>query len=172
MSSSRLDPATHRTGPEQPTRRTALAVGAAVTASATGLLVAGCSVTYEPLPAAPENTDAATPGSGGPVDSASPGPATTGVMLGPASDVPVGGGTVYDAEEIVVTQPDAGNYKAFSAICTHMRCLVSKVSDGTIYCPCHGSKFNITDGSVVLGPATVPLPARQVADDGGTLRMV
>ncbi|HEY4007574.1 MAG TPA: Rieske 2Fe-2S domain-containing protein [Pseudonocardia sp.] len=41
-----------------------------------------------------------------------------------------------------------------------------------MYCPCHGSKFNITDGSVVLGPATEPMPARQVADDGGTLRMV
>jgi Rieske Fe-S protein len=180
VSNDQVVPGTRRMRLEPLTRRAVLATGGAVTASGTALLVAGCSVTYEPLPTAPESSDAtATPDSGGPDDrassGASPGVATgtdaTGTVLGPASNVPVGGGTIYDAEKVVVTQPSAGSFKAFSAICTHMRCLLSEVSDGTIYCPCHGSKFNITDGSVVVGPATQPLTPLQVTDDDETLRL-
>jgi len=69
----------------------------------------------------------------------------------------------------VVTQPNAGNFKAFSAICTHLGCLVTKVFDGAIYCPCHGSKFSIVDGSVMVGPATQPLPPENFTEKDGTL---
>jgi Rieske Fe-S protein len=71
----------------------------------------------------------------------------------------------------VVTQPDAGNFKAFSAICTHLGCLVSKVSDGAIYCPCYGSTFNIADGSVIIGPATQPLPPKNITEKDGVLTL-
>lgn len=86
-----------------------------------------------------------------------------------ASDVPVGGGTVFKEQNTVVTQPQAAQFKAFSATCTHQGCIVSSVSDGTINCPCHGSQFNMADGSVVTGPATVPLPAKTVTVTGDTL---
>lgn len=155
-----------RTGDGSVTRRAVLAAGGA---SATTVLAAACSVTYEPLPAAPPDGTAA-PGADGGVPSTAP-DAVPGMVLGAAAEVPVGGGTVYPKAEVVVTQPRAGDFKAFSAICTHMHCLVSGVSDGTIYCPCHGSRFSITDGSVVVGPATLPLPAKQVADDAGTLHL-
>ncbi|MDU0302924.1 Rieske (2Fe-2S) protein, partial [Streptomyces sp. PAL114] len=79
-------------------------------------------------------------------------------------------GRVLGAEEIVVTQPEEGEFKAFSAICTHQRCLVSDVSDGTINCPCHGSRFRVTDGSVERGPATRPLPEERITVDGNTIR--
>lgn len=78
--------------------------------------------------------------------------------LTPAKDVPVGGGRVLADDELVVTQPVAGEFKAFSSICTHQGCAVRDVVDGTISCPCHGSRFSIADGSVVTGPATQPLP--------------
>jgi Rieske Fe-S protein len=91
----------------------------------------------------------------------------TGTLLGTASDVPVGGGMVYTAAKIVVTQPSKGVYKAFSAVCTHVGCLCNQVANGTINCPCHGSKFKITDGSVVAGPAPAPLPAKTVTVTGG-----
>jgi Rieske Fe-S protein len=99
--------------------------------------------------------------------SAKNGSGPTGTLLGTASDVPVGGGMVYTAAKIVVTQPSKGVYKAFSAVCTHVGCLCNQVADGTINCPCHGSKFKITDGSVVAGPAPAPLPAKTVTVTGG-----
>ena len=58
---------------------------------------------------------------------------------GPTSDVPVGGGTVFADEEVVVTQPTEGEFMAFTAVCTHQGCIVGKVEDDMILCPCHGS---------------------------------
>ena len=92
-----------------------------------------------------------------------------GTVLGMASEVPVGGGKVYTAARVVVTQPSKGQFKAFSAICTHVGCICNQVADGTINCPCHGAKFKITDGSVVAGPAPTPLAAAKVTVSGGKL---
>src|SRR5437867_1064077 len=64
--------------------------------------------------------------------------------LAPASEIPVGGGKVFSAQKVVVTQPTAGSFKAFTAICTHHACIVGEVSGGKIKCPCHGSQYSIT----------------------------
>jgi Rieske Fe-S protein len=80
--------------------------------------------------------------------------------------VPVGGGAIFPDDELVVTQPTKGEFKAFTAICTHQGCLVNKVEDEQIVCPCHGSHFSITDGAPVAGPASAPLAARKVAVKG------
>lgn len=85
------------------------------------------------------------------------------------ADVPIGGGVVIKDAKVVVTQPQPGQYEAFSAVCTHKQCLVSTVSEGAIGCPCHGSRFSITDGSAVKGPATQPLEPKTVAVNGDTL---
>ena len=71
-------------------------------------------------------------------------------------------------EEIVITQPTAGDFKGFSATCTHAGCTVNEVVDGTINCPCHGSKFNL-DGSVANGPATKPLASEAVSVQGNSI---
>jgi Rieske Fe-S protein len=76
--------------------------------------------------------------------------------------IPVGGGTIFPDQKIVVTQPKAGEFKAFSAVCTHQGCIVNDVSNGTINCICHGSQFDITTGDVRTGPATQPLPAKSI----------
>ncbi|HWJ68218.1 MAG TPA: Rieske (2Fe-2S) protein [Nocardioides sp.] len=94
----------------------------------------------------------------------SPAPVTDGLVA--TADVPVGGGVVLGPDEIVVTQPVAGEFKAFTAICTHQGCLVASVSDGRIQCPCHGSSFDIADGSVTGGPAPAPLAAVAVTVKG------
>ncbi|GAA1479325.1 Rieske (2Fe-2S) protein [Nocardioides aestuarii] len=90
-------------------------------------------------------------------------PAGSGEVLGATSDVPVGGGTVFADQEVVVTQPSEGDFKAFTAVCTHQGCLVGQVDGDQIQCPCHGSVFSAADGSVVEGPATAPLEAVEIS---------
>ncbi|MEV4557406.1 Rieske (2Fe-2S) protein [Kitasatospora sp. NPDC049285] len=133
-------------------RRTVLCCAAAVLAG--GTAVAGCS----------------SSGGGGGTSQASS-PAAGPVDLGAASDVPVGGGKVYRDQKIVVTQPSEGQFKAFSATCTHAGCLVDGVRNSQIQCLCHGSRFGIADGAVQDGPAPKPLPAYQVAVQNGKLQV-
>jgi Rieske Fe-S protein len=94
-----------------------------------------------------------------------------GTALGKTSDVPVGGGAIFKNEQVVVTQPKAGAFKAFSAVCTHQGCIVATVANGTINCNCHGSKFKIADGSVANGPASTPLPERSVTVTGDQITL-
>ncbi|MGW7442734.1 Rieske (2Fe-2S) protein [Kitasatospora sp. NPDC054795] len=130
-------------------RRTLLCGAAAVLAAGGTVAVTGCSSSSSSGNSAPK----------GPVD------------LGPASAVPEGGGKVYREQKIVVTQPTAGQYKAFNARCTHAGCLVDQVKNNQIQCPCHGSRFAITDGAVQDGPAPSPLPAYTVTVEGGNLKV-
>lgn len=90
-------------------------------------------------------------------------------VLATTSEIPVGGGKIFTAEKVVVTQPSPGDFKAFSAVCTHMGCIVNQISNGTIDCPCHGSQYSIKDGSVVSGPAPSPLPAESVKVSGNSI---
>ena len=79
------------------------------------------------------------------------------VVLAKTTDIPVGGGKILTDKKIVITEPQSGTFKAFTAVCTHQGCIVDSVSGGTINCPCHGSKFSTVNGSVVNGPAPSPL---------------
>jgi Rieske Fe-S protein len=145
-------------------------------------MIAGCS-TYNannggvngPPPSQPPPSQPAsggTPAAGG---TAASGTAASGTAAGGAAvlastaSVPVGGGKILTAQQIVITQPTAGSFKAFTAVCTHQGCIVSTVADGTIDCPCHGSKFSVKDGSVVNGPAPSPLAAVAIKVDGTSI---
>lgn len=84
------------------------------------------------------------------------------------AEIPVGSGKVFPTAQAVITQPKKGQFKAFSAVCTHQGCLVDAVTT-TINCPCHGSKYSITDGSVVNPPAPKPLPSKTIKVSGDSL---
>jgi Rieske Fe-S protein len=119
-------------------------------------------------PAAGATTSApASAAASGAAGSSSSAPAAN--VLATTSQIPVGSGMIFSSQQVVVTQPTAGEFKAFSAICTHMGCIVNQVSNGTIDCPCHGSQYNITTGDVVAGPAPKPLPAKQIKVSGGSI---
>jgi Rieske Fe-S protein len=113
--------------------------------------------TASSTPPGADSSSAAGTGSGG---------AGGGGRLVATADVPVKGGVVLDGKKIVVTQPTAGEFKAFTAVCTHQQCIVSSVKDNTITCPCHGSTYSATDGSVKGGPATAPLKSVAVDVEG------
>ena len=87
------------------------------------------------------------------------------------SEIEVGGGTIYPDEQIVITQPSQGEFKCFTAVCTHQGCIVSGVADGNINCACHGSAFSIADGSVVNGPATQPLGEESITVQGDAITL-
>ena len=123
-------------------------IGAA--AVAVGLTAAACTT-----------ASAANDPAGAGADTANPAP-TGDSTLGPTTAIPVGGGVIYQDAKVVVTQPTAGEYKAFSAVCTHMQCLVGSVSNNVIECPCHGSEYSALTGAVQRGPATQGLPATTV----------
>ena len=123
-------------------------------------VVAACSTYGKKTEAASESaTTTAPPTAGG---TATPAAKT----IAKTADVPVGSGVIVD--EIVVTQPSAGVFKGFSAKCTHKGCMVDKIADGTIDCPCHGSKFNL-DGTVANGPADKPLEPENVTVQGDSI---
>ncbi len=92
-----------------------------------------------------------------------------GEALASAGDVPVGGCFVVEASKIVLTQPTAGDFKAFTAVCTHQGCLVKASSEGEIPCPCHGSSFSLDDGSPLSGPATEALAPVEITVDGDAI---
>ncbi|MEV6947546.1 Rieske (2Fe-2S) protein [Streptomyces sp. NPDC051172] len=104
-------------------------------------------------------------------DSGSATNASGGQELAKTSEIPVGGGKIFKDQKVVVTQPKKDEFKAFSAICTHQGCTVGTISNGTIDCPCHGSKYRIADGSVAGGPAPKPLPAEQIKVEGNSIRL-
>jgi Rieske Fe-S protein len=120
-------------------------------------------------------------GAGGSSDSASSGSDSSGSgstgsgsgggTLAKTSDIPEGGGKIFPDQKVVVTQPKANEFKAFSAVCTHEGCTVASISNGIIQCPCHGSEYSIVDGSVKGGPAPRPLPAEKIQVTGGSISL-
>ncbi len=138
--------------PVSAVRRRAVVQGAAL--AGVGIALAGCGRNAdEPTPVATETSPSTTP-----QDSANN---TEPTALTDTSAVPVDGGVIVN-QEVVVTQPEKGTFKGFSAICTHQGCVVDSVADGVISCPCHGSQYSVDDGSVLEGPAPSPLPAVDV----------
>ena len=156
-----------RTGATSISRRTAVAGMLSVA----GLAAAACTQ-YGNTATAPAGNGAGAGGGTGTSGGAGAGAgAAGGAVLGKAADVPVGGGVVLPDQSVVVTQPTAGTFKAFSAVCTHQGCVLADVANGTINCPCHGSKFNIADGSVANGPARTPLPPRSISVNGDEITL-
>jgi nitrite reductase/ring-hydroxylating ferredoxin subunit len=151
------------------TRRTLLTGAGAVglTAALAGCAAYGDTGTDTAAPA-PADTGAAGGGATGATGDGGT-PAGGGGGFAKTSDIPVGGGKIFEDQKIVVTQPTAGQFKCFTAVCTHAGCVVGDVSGGTINCPCHGSKFKVADGSVANGPASKALKAVAIKVTGDSI---
>ncbi|MEV6849838.1 Rieske (2Fe-2S) protein [Actinoplanes sp. NPDC051411] len=162
------------------TRRNVLlgagAVGATAVLAACGTTgganANGTDFSNNPAPAGSagaQATGAGPVGTAGPGGTAGPNAGDGGgsTPIAKTADVKVGSGII--TTDYVITQPTAGQFKAFSKVCPHQGCDVNKVDGGVISCPCHGSQFSVKDGSVVTGPAAHGLTAKNVKVDGGNI---
>ncbi|MFF8195467.1 Rieske (2Fe-2S) protein [Streptomyces bobili] len=150
-----------------PARRTVVAA-----AGVAGLAVAltACGGSDDDSSGAADTSGSAG-ATGGSASASTGGGAAAGAALTTTADIPEGGGKVFDDQKVVVVQPTAGEFKAYSAVCTHSGCAVKSIADGVINCPCHNSNFSVTDGSVKSGPATKPLPAVQITVSGDSITL-
>ncbi len=135
------------------------ALTGAATASLSLPLLAACGSET------PSQSAADSPEESGAGATSAPATPATGGPLATVADVPVGGGLVLDEQRVVLTQPTAGDVRAFSAVCTHTGCLVGEV-EKTINCPCHGSRFDASSGAVLAGPAPAPLAPVEIRING------
>lgn len=138
-------------------RRNVLVCGAVVVGAG---LLSGCGSSSDT--STTDSSGQSTMGAGGQTGAA-------GGMQISTADVPVGGGKILDSPPVVLTQPTAGAFKAFSSICTHAGCAVSEVQQAQIICQCHGSIFSAVDGSVLQGPASSPLAPVDITVRGSTI---
>ena len=150
-------------------RRRALTGSAAI---AVGVpVLAACGSDDEPTATDPSSSTTPSPSDESPSEPSSDGTETPsgGTELASAASVPVGGCFVNADAKVVVTQPTEGDFKAFSAVCTHQGCLVESSSEGEIPCPCHLSRFSLEDGSPVSGPASAALAPVEITVDGDSI---
>ena len=146
-----------------PSRRT---VVAAVGAAGLAVALTACGSDDN---ASGSSTEQGAPAGGG--ASTEAGGGGGGAALAKTADIPEGGGKVFSDEKVVVSQPTAGDYKAFSTICTHQQCPMTDLQGDTITCACHKSQFSVLDGSVKKGPATQPLAAKQISVAGDSITL-
>jgi nitrite reductase/ring-hydroxylating ferredoxin subunit len=98
-------------------------------------------------------------------------PAPSAGQLVESSKIPVGGGLKVSSSQgmLMIVQPTKGNFSAFSAICTHQGCEVSRVTASAIICTCHDSEFSTDTGARTAGPASRPLKKFAVVERNGML---
>lgn len=147
-----IDQASERTA----LSRRALLGGAGVVAATTALTACG------------QASEAGSDGARPPVATTTAPPGPDAEVVAATADVPVGGAVLLDSKRLVLTQPTAGDFHAFIAVCTHQGCNITGVEGDRIVCNCHGSRFAL-DGAPVEGPAKRPLKSRPVEARGTDL---
>jgi nitrite reductase/ring-hydroxylating ferredoxin subunit len=94
--------------------------------------------------------------------------ATAPVAVAKTSDIPIGSGKKFDVEgvPILITQPKAGEFRGFSAVCTHAGFVITNMANSEIKCDNHGAVYSADDGSVLSGPAPRALGKVTVTVEG------
>ena len=93
------------------------------------------------------------------------------VFAGTTDDIPVGTGKVIAmGNQPVIVADLASGVTAFSAVCTHLGCIVSyDTTLNHIVCPCHDGHYSPQNGGVLSGPPPRPLPPVAVAVEGNKI---
>ena len=132
--------------------------------------IGGPTPNDSPAPSAAESTPAAAPTEASSSHAAS----LPGRHIVAASDLPPGRALRFadgNGNPAWLLHEPNGDFRAFSAICTHAGCSVD-LSGGQFVCPCHGGTYSASDGSVLGGPPPSPLPALRIKVVSGDVRLV
>jgi thiosulfate dehydrogenase (quinone) large subunit len=170
--------------PPEPTttRRLLLAelAGMAVALAGISSLAKGSYSAVRGLGAGPARAGHHVPGAAGSASGASadvrgPKLPAGAIRLGPGKRLPAGQAATYsdpaDGSPDILIRDEAGDLKAFSAVCTHAGCTVG-YEGGAIVCPCHGGEYNPETGEVIAGPPPSGLAAKRVIESDGQIYAV
>ena len=94
------------------------------------------------------------------------------VKLGQATDVADGRMQAFDLDGTrIAVANSGGRLYAFDDTCTHKGCSLAQgeLEGTTVTCPCHGSQFDVTSGTVLRGPANRPVRSRAITLEGQTM---
>lgn len=97
------------------------------------------------------------------------------VRVGSAGEIGDGEVNSYSVGDRQISVANVeGDLHAFDDVCTHQQCSLAEGDlDGTIIeCPCHGSRFDVTTGEAVTGPATEPVDVFEVREQDGELQVL
>ena len=100
--------------------------------------------------------------------------APTGRVIAATSAVPVGSAVGFHDNGNTpawLVHERSGDFRAFSAVCTHAGCTVEYDPSGRFVCPCHGGEYDAATGAVIGGPPPSPLPGIPVTVVGGNVRL-
>ncbi len=81
------------------------------------------------------------------------------VAAGKVQDFKVNSGKIvkFGSRPVLLVRSGETEWKAFSAVCTHLNCTVQYKEDArVIWCACHNGMYDL-NGSVVSGPPPRPL---------------
>jgi cytochrome b6-f complex iron-sulfur subunit len=93
-------------------------------------------------------------------------------QVGTAADFPMGQGKVVSVSDkpVIVVHTEQEGVKAFSAICTHLGCIVEwDENRQIILCPCHDGRFSPLNGAVISGPPPAPLAELPLSVEGDAI---
>ena len=91
-------------------------------------------------------------------------PATNSVVAGKVTEFKANSGAVvkFGAKPAIVVRTPEGEFRAFSAVCSHLQCTVQyKADTSQIWCACHNGLYDLA-GNVVSGPPPRPLEGLSV----------
>ena len=144
---------------EKPLPRRSLLVASAASTAGGALALSACSVSPTGSPTAPGAPASSPPG--------------RPLRIAKLSEVDVGGTASGKANgrTVVIFRIEDRKVLAYDATCTHAGCLVAPAGT-TFECPCHGSTYNGSDGSVITGPAQSHLTPLTAAIDGDWITVV
>lgn len=92
----------------------------------------------------------------------------TSVKAGKVSAMEKETGTIvrFGNKPVILVRTSAGEFRAFTATCTHLDCTVQFRKDmGLIWCACHNGKYDL-NGRNVAGPPPRPLDEYRVIVQG------